>query len=382
VFGYLNALWRNLFRQERVDQELDEEIRSYLALVAAEKVRHGVPSEEALREARRELGGLAQVKESVRDVRIGASMDTLIQDLRYAIRTLSRNRAFCVVSILTLALGIGATTTIFTVVNGVLLKPLPYPEPDRILMLWETQLSDGSLGTVAPANFYDWRAQSHSFSQMAGIDPYPDFILNGAGEPQRLAGAAVSFGFFPLFGARMALGRDFLEEEDHPGHNQAVILSHAAFVRYFGARPDVVGRSVTLNDGSYTVVGVLPSDFSLATKASDFQGRDRFDVFTPLALPSPPEAWQRGTHPLCVFARLKAGVTLTQAGSELNRIAGALERLYPARQSEGNRGYSTRSARGGQRADSSVHASGGGRNGLPDCLRQHRKPASDTRGGT
>src|SRR5450755_2281648 len=127
-------------------------------------------------------------------------MDTLLQDLRYALRTLTKNLAFSTVAILTLALGIGANTTIFTVVNGVLLKPLPYPAPERLLMLWERQLSDGTLGTVAPANFFDWREQSRSFAKMAAIDPYPDFILNGSGEPHRLAGAAVSSDFFSLLG--------------------------------------------------------------------------------------------------------------------------------------------------------------------------------------
>jgi putative ABC transport system permease protein len=329
VVRYLTSLWRNLFCQERVDEELDEEIRSYLELVAAEKLRCGVPLEEALRSARRELGGLEQVKDNVRDTRIGAYMDTLIQDLRYAIRTLSRNPAFSAVAVLTLALGIGANTTIFTVVNGVLLKPLPYPDPDRLLMLWERPLSGGELGTVAPANFFDWREQNHSFSRMAAIDPYPDFILNGSGQPQLLAGAAVSSGFFSLFGVHMAVGRAFSEEEDHPGHNNVVVLSYSAWMHHFGSRSDIVGRSLTLNDSVYTVIGVLPSNFSLVSKASDFQGRNRFDLFTPLALHSPPEPWQRGTHPLCVFARLKPGVRVAQAQTDLNRIAGILQRLYP-----------------------------------------------------
>jgi putative ABC transport system permease protein len=330
VFRYLYRFFQNIFGRKRVEQELDEELRSYLALVAAEKVRGGMASEAALRQARQDLGGIEQVKESVRDIRIGAFIETLLQDLRYAFRTLARNPAFSSVVILTLALGIGSNTTIFTVVNGVLLKPLPYPEPDRLLMLWEMQLSNGNLGNVAPANFYDWRAQSRSFEKMAAIDPYPDFILSGDGEPQRLAGAAVSSGFFAMLGVRMALGRDFLAEEDRPGHNQAIVLSDSAWRRYFGARPDVVGRPVTLNNAGYTVVGVLPRDFSFVSKPSDFQSRNRFDLWTPLALPSPPEPWQRGTHPLCVFARLKRGVPLPQAQAGLNLIAANLRRLYPA----------------------------------------------------
>jgi len=327
---HLYTLFRNIFRKKHVDQELDEEIRGYLELIAAEKVRRGMAPEEAICEARRDLGGLEQVKESVRDIRIGISMDTLMQDLRYALRTLNRNLAFSSVVVLTLALGIGANTAIFTVVNGVLLKPLPYPDPDHLLMLWERQLSDGTLGTVAPGNFFDWREQSRSFDKMAAIDPYPDFILNGSGEAQRLAGAAVSSDFFSLLGVRMAVGRGFLAEEDRPGHNQVVILSYSAWLRYFGARPDVVGRSLTLNNAGYTVVGVLPREFSLVSKASDFQSRNRFDLWTPLALASPPEAWQRGTHPLCVFARLKPGVPLQRAQADLNRVAANLQRLYPA----------------------------------------------------
>jgi predicted permease len=334
VVRLLYALFRNILRKRHVDHELDQEIRGYLELIAAEKVRCGMAPEDGLREARRELGGLEQVKESVRDIRIGVSLDTLLQDLRYALRTLYRNRAFSSVVVLTLALGIGANTTTFTVVNGVLLKPLPYPEPERLLMLWERQLSGGALETVAPANFFDWREQSHSFARMAAIDPYPDFILNGSGEPQRLAGAAVSSDFFSLLGVHMALGRDFLAEEDRPGHNRVVILSYSTWLRYFGAQPDMVGRLLTLNNAGYTVVGVLPREFSFVSKASDYQSRNRFDLWTPLALAAPPEPWQRGTHPLCVFARLKPGVPLQQAQADLNRVAANLQRLYPADDNE------------------------------------------------
>ncbi|MGA8026111.1 MAG: ABC transporter permease [Bryobacteraceae bacterium] len=321
---------RNIFRKNRIDQELEEEICGYVELMAAEKVRSGMGREEALREVRRELGSVEQVKESVRDIRIGVFVDTLMHDLRYALRTLTKNRAFSAVAILTLGLGIGANTAIFTVVNGVLLKPLPYVQPDRLVTLFEKTLLDGTLGTVAPANFVDWREQSHSFDKMAAMDPYPDFILSGAGEARRLAGAAVSYDFFPLLGVRMALGRSFVAEEDRPGRNQVVILSYSTWVRNFGGRPDVVGRQVTLNNTGYTVVGVLPREFSLVSNASEFQSRNQFDVWTPLGLASPPEAWQRATHTFSVFARLKPGVSLQQAQSDLNRVARNLQRLYPA----------------------------------------------------
>lgn len=324
------ALWRNLVRQEAANEELDEEVRSYLDLSAAEKARSGMDPEQALSAARREIGGVEQVKQAVRDVRAGAGVGIVMQDLRYALRTLGRNSGFSAVVILTLALGIGANTAIFTIVNGVLLKPLPYPDPDRLVMLWETSDTDRTLGTVAPANFYDWREQSRSFEKMAALDPDQDFILNGQGEAQRLAGAAVSRDFFSLLGVRMALGRDFVAEEDRPGSNLMAILSHSAWQRYFGGRADVVGKLVRLNGRDYTVVGVLPRTFQLVSRASDFQARNRFDVWTPLALASPPEAWQRGTHPLCVFARLRSGVTLSQAQADLDRIGKVLQSLYPA----------------------------------------------------
>ena len=330
MIPHLKAIWRNITRWEELDRELDEELRSYLEMVAAEKMRSGMPPEQAYREARMGLGGVEQVKQAVRDDSTAVLLDTLIEDVRYALRTLARNFGFSFVVLLTLTLGIGANTAIFTVVDGVLLKALPYPDPDRLLMLWERSLSDRTLGTVAPANFYDWRKQSLSFEKMAAIDPYPDFILNGSGEARRLAGAAVSQDFFSLLGTHMAVGRDFLSQEDHPDSNQVIILNYSTWQSYFGGRPDVVGKPLTLNNAAYTVVGVLPRDFSFVSKASDYQSRNHFDVWTPLALPNPPQAWQRGTHPLCVLARLKAGISLQQAQTELDQVAANLERLYPA----------------------------------------------------
>ncbi|MGC2404227.1 MAG: ABC transporter permease, partial [Acidobacteriaceae bacterium] len=330
MIDHLRAFWRNIFKRKTANEDLDEEVRSYLEMTAAEKVRCGMAPEAALREARKELGGVEQVKQRVRDTRAGVSVDIVMQDVLYTLRTLSRNPAFSLVVVLTLALGIGANTTIFTIVNGVLLKPLPYPEPDRLFMLWESSLTERNLGTVAPSNFYDWREQSHSFAKMAAIDPYPDFILKVSGQARRMAGAAVSHDFFPLLGVHMAVGRDFLPEEDRPGSNQVVILSYSTWQSLFGGRSDVVGGLLRLNDADYTVVGVLPRNFSFVSKASDYQSRNRFDLWTPLALPSPPEAWQRGTHSLCVFARLKPGVSQREAQADLNHVAGNLQRLYPS----------------------------------------------------
>ena len=320
----LRALFQTLFRKKQTEQQLEDELAAYLEQTTAENIRRGMSPEAAVAHARRELGGMEQVKENVRDVRVGASLEILIQDVRYAIRSLRKNPSFAAIAILTLALGIGANTTIFSVVNGVLLKPLPYPNPGRLLTLWETHPTFGQFLSAAPANFYDWRAQNTSFDKMAALDPYPDFILTGTGEPRRLNGAAVTADFFPLFGVKMALGRGFQAAEDN-----VVVLSYSTWETYFGARPTIVGASVRLNDAEYTVAGVLPRDFSLVSKTSDFQARTRFDVWTNLGLASPPAAWQRGTHPLYAFASLKPGVPLAHARAELDGIAGNLRRLYP-----------------------------------------------------
>jgi predicted permease len=329
VIRYFLALWRNLYDREKLNEDLDEELRAYLDSVVADKMSHGATRDDAIRQARRELGGLEQVKQAVRENRTGVLVETLILDFRYTLRTLARNIGFSTVIILTLALGIGANSAMFALVNGVLIKPLPYGEPDRLMMLWETSQSDRILGTVAPANYYDWHEQSHSFAKMAAIDPNPDFILTGSGQPRRLAGAAVSQEFFSLLGVRMTVGRDFLPAEDRPGANQVVILSYSTWTNFFGGRPDVAGRSIRLNDTQYTIVGVLPRDFYLVGKSADYQSRTRFDVWTPLALPSPPPAWQRGTHPLRVFARLKPGISIEKAHADLNQVAANLQRLYP-----------------------------------------------------
>jgi predicted permease len=321
---------RSLFGKERAERELDEELRDFLEMAAEEKIKQGMSRKDALRAVRLERGNVEVTKEVVRGAGWESFVETCWQDLRFATRMLGKSPAFTAITVLTLALGIGANTAIFTVVNGVILKPLPYPQPDRLVMLLEKQLSDGTLGTVAPANFFDWREQSHSFDKMAAIDPYPDFILNGSGEPRRLTGAAVSSDLFSLLGVHMALGRDFLSEEDRPGYDRVIILSYFTWLHYFGGRPDIVGRQLTLNNTAYSVVGVLPRNFSLISKASDFQSRNRFDLWTPLALASPPEPWQRGTHPLHVLARLKSGIPLQQAQTDLNQVAANLQRLYPA----------------------------------------------------
>src|SRR5882724_11709069 len=268
VLRTIAADLRSLFRREEVGRELDEELGAFLEMATQEKMRQGLSRGDALREVRLERGSLDISKEVVSAASWESVLETCWQDLRFGLRTLRKSPGFTAIAVLTLALGIGANTEIFTIVNSVVLKPLPYPQPDRLVKLFETQLSDGTVGTVAPANFFDWRQQSQSFENIAAIDPYPDFILNGAGEPQRFVGAAVTSHFFSLFGVRMAIGRDFLPEEDRRGFNQVVVLSHATWLHNFAGRSDILGRQLTLNNVPYTVIGVLPRDFSLASRSS------------------------------------------------------------------------------------------------------------------
>src|SRR5438128_4682551 len=189
-------------------------------------------------------------------------MENWLKDIRYGIRMLTRNPAFTVVAVIALALGIGANAAIFSVVNAVLLRPLPFKEPERLMILRETKLPQFPEFSVSPANFLDWQKQNTVFEQMAAVTGAA-FNLIGTGEPERLQGMAITDGFLAMFGAKPALGRDFLAEEDQPGHNKVVILSHGLWQRRFGGDTNILDQAITLNGQSYTVVGVMPQGFRL-----------------------------------------------------------------------------------------------------------------------
>jgi putative ABC transport system permease protein len=322
AFRRLLAKARGLFGGRDKNSDFETEISDHVNLLTERYIGQGMTPEDARQAARRQFGNTTLLREDRQEMQTIAIIDGFGRDLRYAGRTLRRNPGFAGAIVLTLALGIGANTAIFSVYNAVLLKPLPYGDPKRIVMIWEKQRS-GDLSTVAPANFVDWRAQTGSFSEMAALNPNPNFILTGHGEPVRLEGSAVSSNFFRLLGSRVKLGRDFLDEEDQPGKDRIVVLSYSAWQHRLGGDPDVLGRSVKLNDISYTVVGVLGPDFELVTNHS----RNQPDVWVPLALNL--EKLQRGTHPLRVFARIKPGVTFNQMQADLNVVAANLAKLYP-----------------------------------------------------
>ena len=210
------SLWRNLTDKESVEDELTEELRAHVDLLTEKKLAEGFSAEQARRAALLEVGGIEQVKERVREVRTGRRLEDLIQDLRYALRGLRKQRGFTAVAVLTLALGIGANTAIFTVINTVLLRPLPYEQPDRLVVLMET-VSERSVGVSYP-NFVDWRNQTTALENVAAVRTRESFNLTGAGESERLAGRLVSANFLSTLGVKPIRGRDFLPEEDQPGH--------------------------------------------------------------------------------------------------------------------------------------------------------------------
>src|SRR5215213_5889163 len=247
-------------------------------------------------------------------------MNTLWQDLRYGFRMLWKKPGFTVVAILALALGIGANTAIFSVVNGVLLRPLPFEDPDRLVRIgeWSQQVPGMS---ISYPNLQDWRQQQQVFTQIAATR-FNSYNLTGTDEPERLQGRDVSANFFDVLGVKPALGRSFLPEEDHANSNRTCILSHGLWQRRFGTDPGIIGKQLTLSGQSYTVIGVLPQSYRFGTPT---------DVFVPIGLKEATELFnRRDNHPgIYAYARLKPGVTFEQSVVEMKAIAQRLAQAYP-----------------------------------------------------
>ena len=328
----LRKLWtriRHTIRDEPRDLEFQAELEGHIRLLAERYRGQGMTAEAAMLAARRQFGNTTLLQEDRRAMQIIPAIDALRSDLAYATRMLRKNPGFAAGAVITLALSIGANTTIFSVCNAVLFKPLPYAEPHRIVMLSERQ-PDGKLGNVAPANFVDWRDASRSFSGMAAVRASSfasSFVLGGQSEASRLSGGDVSSDFFSVLGVHFVLGRNFLPNEELPGHGSVAILSYGTWTKRFGADRNIVGKNITLDDESYIVVGVLPPDFQFGTTAPDFQAHSQPDIWVPLTLD--PQHLQRGNHVLRVIARLKPGVKLGQAQAQLDVIAANLAQQYP-----------------------------------------------------
>ncbi len=250
----------------------------------------------------------------------------MLSDFRYALRQLIQSRGFTAVAVLTLALGIGACTAIFSVVNAVLLRPLDYPEPERLVVIRETQLPVFPEFSVSPPNYIDWEKQTKSFENLTAF--VSDRVnLTGEGEPQQLLGLKATAHYFDVYGVRPMIGRTFLPEEDAVGKNHVVVLSYAFWQRVFAGARDVAGRTIQLGGETYNIIGVAPFGFGVQNK---------IDLWMPMAFePDEVAGKNRGAHYLNVTGRLRAGVTIKQAEAELKVLAAQLEAQYP----DSNKGW-------------------------------------------
>ena len=312
ALSWMRALVRNLSAGSRRDAELRADIEAYVDALTDEKIAAGYTPEAARREARLEAGGLNSVTEETRSVRAGALLSQMSQDARYALRMFRRDPGFSVAAILTLALGIGAATTMFSVVDAVLLEPLPYSDPDRLVLVWERNIAIGKeRDLVAPANYQDWRRENTTLENL-GAYRFRTLDLTGVQDPEQLTVLALTQSVFKVLRADAAIGRVFTEREEL-GRERVVVLAHQLWQRRFGGDPNVVGRSVTLDGGAFTIVGVMPAQFT-------FPEGNPVDFYSPLVF-SRDELTRRRSHLLTVIGRLKETASVETAAMDLGTIA-------------------------------------------------------------
>jgi predicted permease len=327
MFSRIKSLIRNSTRKDQIDRDLTEEVGSYVELLTEKKMKEGLSEKDARRAALIDLGGAEQVKEQVRDVRMGHFLETRLQDVRYAFRTLRKAPVFSLTVALVLALGIGSTTLMFTIVNSVLFKGPPFPDSDRLVMLWQ-DLPQEKLVSFSTREFTVWKQQSELFENLA-VMTGSGFTITGRGDPELAIGQQVTPSFFPTLGLKLALGRVFLEAEGKVGQERVVILSHAFWREKFQMQSDVLGQSVIMNGKPYTIVGVLPENFDFPSP--------QVKVWVPAALDAPIFQENLDAHFLRVIGRLKPGVTLERLQAEIDVLG---KRVNPAGDDTARRFYS------------------------------------------
>ena len=311
------------------DRALDEELQTHLALLVEQNIARGMPPEAARREAKLSLGGADQIKESVHDHRGLPFLDALAQDVRFAFRMLRKSPGFTAVAILTLALGIGANTAIFSIVDAVLLRPLPFKNPSRLVMLWEgiPEIGFPKVTDSAPDILF-YEHEQKSFESIGAFQNEQLDISGGTGEPERIAAARASASLFPLLGVSPTIGRTYTDAEDNSSAN-VVLLSYGLWQRRYAADPNIVGKAVDLNRVPYTILGVMPKGFVFPVGSLQYNDTPA-DVWVPMAFTSDELTGWGNHYNNSVLCRLKPGVTLAQAQSEANLIVGRLLRQYPA----------------------------------------------------
>ncbi|MFT3781511.1 MAG: ABC transporter permease [Nibricoccus sp.] len=305
------------FRRAKLDAEMAEEFTHHIELQAAEYRRSGMSEAEARAAARRSFGGVEQIKERAREERSWLWLEQLLQDLRFAARTLLRNPGFALVAIVTLALGVGANTAMFSLLNGLLLKPLPYDDAEQIVQLWESRMGIRD-NVVSPGTYFDWRDDATSFESVSAYRPI-DLNITGNGEPERLSGWRMTADGLRVLRARPIVGRTFAPNEDLAGNNKVVVLTEELYRRRFAGDREIVGKSVLLNGEPYHVIGVLPAAF-LPDPQVEFVVPEAVD---------PSRRTVRNAQFLWVIARLKPGVSVAAAQAELLQIRASKASLYP-----------------------------------------------------
>ena len=322
----LKSLWMRLcgmFAGSQADGEFSIELESHLQMHIDDNVRSGMTPEQARRDALIKLGGMEQTRQVYREQQGMPWLETLWQDVRFGLRMLAKSPGFTAVAIATLALGIGANTALFSVVNGVLLHPLPYPHPEELVTVHASK-PNFSEGSISYLNFRDWQRDNKTLAVLA-VSRGTGYSLTGMGDAEEIRAELVSSDFFPLLGVKPVIGRLFAPHEDEIGRESLVIISEGFWQRKFGSRPDAIGKVLTLDGRDYTIVGVAPADFHLAV------GNFRVaDLYVPLGQFRNPALNERaaglGIHGI---ARLKPGVTLAQAQADMQQVSKRLEKEYP-----------------------------------------------------
>ena len=306
----------SLLRKERSDKELDEEVNGFLERATEEKMKNGLSRPDALRAVRLEHGNPEVTREEVRSAGWESFLETCWQDLRFAFRMLRKNPGFTAVAVLTLALGIGASTSIFSVVDAVLLRPLPYPNPQQVVTVWELS-GNGRRMHLADPNFLDFREQNHTLLGLAQFSSGPESVSGGS-EPVRMNVAAVSQDFFKVMGVEPVQGRDFAADELRLHGSPAMLVSYGYWQQYLGSRADLANVHLTMEGQVYSAVGVMPQGFDFPQGVSAWVAREQLYGWGP----------SRTAHNGEGIARLRDGISLEQARADLGTIARRIKSQY------------------------------------------------------
>ena len=326
----LKNVFRNFWHRREIDAELDEELRGYVEMLANEKAKQGLTANEARREAKMETGGIEQVKQQTREARAGHFLETLLQDLRYGARMLRKNPGFTIIAVLTLALGIGANTAIFSVINSVLFKPLPVEAPQRLVDVYNTPPKDETVLQDVPLSYPDYadfRDESKLLAGLLGFAP-TRVALERQNDSEMIPAEQVTGNYFQVLGVRLVLGHGFDPAQDRvPGGDPAAVLSYAMWQSKFAGDPNIIGKTITLSGHPITIVGVAPRNFHGLMRVVAPGLWVPISMDSVLHLGSPAD--DRESAWLFTMGRLKPGVTLGQAQAELQSIAARLAQTYP-----------------------------------------------------